>query len=298
MQCGKPGPGQPPLASTRGSLVLSPRTLPKEEVHPSPTSLSGASPPWVQPAPDCQPHGRAWSSGLIPEHPRTASFLNEAHTIFALHSQNSMQSLSTETIFPLTSTTLFTGDSTGYTQSYFVGVPVTLLRHQCSVPSEDLPSLLSQDAMMVQGNSSQSRLQPRSTSACKLPLAQSLSKECQPHRAVLVQITPLACHVFTLHFLSTCDNIIPLYSMVALELASQIDGCLPISNELASSGLACVNRSDPKTLLVTPSLLTPIRTRLPYPLSSSAACTLISVLRSSLAPRGITDGVQAPSPGD
>lgn len=154
---------------------------------------------------------------------------------------------------------------------------MTLLRHQCSVPSEDLPSLLSQDAMMVQGNSSQSRLQPCSTSTCKLPLAQSLSKECQPHRAVLMQITPLACHVFTLHFLSTCDNIIPLYSMVALELASQINGCLTISNELASSGLPVsidlIQRPCSLLLLCSPQFAHDCRTHcLPLLCAPSSLC--------------------------
>lgn len=173
---GQARPWSAPFCRPSGLPGSPPRgPLPKEEVHPGPTSLSGASPPWVQPAPDRQPHGRARSSGLIPEHPGTASFLSEALAIFALYSRNGPQSLSAETIFPPTCTTQFTGDETGYTESCFVGVLVTFPRHQRSVPSEDLPSLLSQDAMMVQGNSSQSWLQPHSTSTCKPPhLAQSL----------------------------------------------------------------------------------------------------------------------------
>lgn len=74
-----------------------------------------ASLPWVRPTPDGRPHGRAWSSGLIPEHPGAASFLNEALTFFALHSRHGPQSLSAEIIFPPTPTTQFPGDETGNT---------------------------------------------------------------------------------------------------------------------------------------------------------------------------------------
>lgn len=152
--------------------------MPKEKVHPNPGSLSGASPPWFQPAPDCKGHVVAPSSSLIPDHPGMASLLSGALTIFALHSQNSTQSLSAETAFPLTSTTQFTRDYMGCTL-------VQLGWSLCDLPqAPDLCSLLGPTFSFFpgchvgsghcSGTSSQSLLQPCSASARKLPFAQSL----------------------------------------------------------------------------------------------------------------------------
>lgn len=64
---------------------------------------------------------------------------------------------------------------------------------------------------------------------------------------MLVHVTPLVCHYFTFNFPNTWGDIIPLYLMVALEWANQINCCLFTSSELASSGLPHFSRSDPST---------------------------------------------------